>query len=69
MKLLVVEDDATTGSYIARGLREEGHTVDLVPHGREGLFQASSGSYDVLVIDRMLPEVDAVRGTPRPCFS
>jgi len=60
MKLLVIEDDATTGTYIARGLREEGHSVDLVAEGREGLIQATSGSYDVLIVDRMLPEVDGL---------
>lgn len=60
MKLLVVEDDATTGSYIARGLREEGHAVDLVTDGKAGLIEATSGSYDVLVLDRMLPEVDGL---------
>ncbi len=60
MKLLVIEDDATTGTYIARGLREEGHTVDLVEDGREGLIQATSRVYDVLVVDRMLPKVDGL---------
>ncbi len=60
MKLLVVEDDATTGSYIARGLREEGQTVDLVTSGREGLIQATGGTYDVLIVDRMLPEIDGM---------
>lgn len=60
MRLLVIEDDATTGGYIARGLREEGHTVDLVDNGRDGLVQATAGSYDVLVVDRMLPEIDGM---------
>lgn len=60
MKLLVVEDDETTGAYIARGLREEGHSVDLVANGREGLIQATAGQYDVLVVDRMLPELDGM---------
>ena len=60
MKILVVEDDATTGSYIARGLREEGHVVDLVAEGRTGLITATSGTYDVLIVDRMLPEVDGL---------
>jgi two-component system OmpR family response regulator len=60
MKLLVVEDDTTTGAYIARGLREEGHSVDLVGDGRAALMQATSGSYDVMVVDRMLPEVDGM---------
>jgi two-component system OmpR family response regulator len=60
MKLLVVEDDETTGAYIARGLREEGQSVDLVSNGRDGLIQATSAAYDVLIVDRMLPEVDGM---------
>lgn len=60
MKLLVIEDDATTGTYVARGLREEGHTVDLVNDGREGLIQANSSRYDVLIVDRMLPGLDGL---------
>ena len=34
MKILVVEDDKTTGAYVAGGLREEGHVVDLIENGR-----------------------------------
>ncbi len=60
MKLLVIEDDETTGTYIARGLREEGQTVDLVRTGKDGLFQATTGQYDVLVVDRMLPGIDGM---------
>lgn len=60
MKLLVVEDDATTSTYIARGLREEGHAVDVVADGRDGLVQATTGQYDVLILDRMLPELDGL---------
>jgi two-component system OmpR family response regulator len=60
MKLLIVEDDATTGAYVARGLREEGHKVDLMVNGKEGLIAAMSGSYDVLILDRMMPEVDGL---------
>lgn len=60
MKLLIVEDDATTGAYVARGLREEGHVVDLLEDGKAGLIAAASGSYDVIILDRMLPEVDGL---------
>ena len=60
MKLLVVEDDETTGSYISRGLREEGHSVDLVTSGRDALIQATTAQYDVLIVDRMVPEVDGM---------
>lgn len=60
MKILVVEDDDTTGRYIAKGLREEGHVVDLVTDGREGLIAATGGGHDVVVLDRMLPQVDGL---------
>jgi len=60
MKLLVVEDDNTTGTYIARGLREEGHSVDLVTNGRDALIQATASHYDVLIVDRMLPQLDGL---------
>jgi two-component system OmpR family response regulator len=60
MKLLVIEDDVTTGTYIARGLREEGHVVDLMDDGRAGLLAATGGGYDVLIVDRMLPNVDGL---------
>lgn len=61
MKLLIVEDDATTGAYIAQGLREEGHVVDHVMDGKAGLIAATSAPYDVIVLDRMLPQVDGLR--------
>lgn len=60
MKILVVEDDPTTGAYIVEGLREEGHTADLVKDGREGLIAAQTRDYDVLVLDRMLPGLDGL---------
>lgn len=60
MKLLVIEDDKRTGAYIADGLREEGHSVDLIANGAEGLVQASVGQYDVLIVDRMLPGIDGI---------
>ncbi|MBC6441634.1 MAG: response regulator transcription factor [Rhodobacteraceae bacterium] len=60
MKILVVEDDTTVGDYVAVGLREEGHTVDLVTDGRDGLLCATGATYDVLVVDRMLPGLDGM---------
>ena len=60
MKILVIEDDKTTGAYIADGLRQEGHVVDLIDNGADGLVQATVGTYDVIVIDRMLPGLDGL---------
>jgi two-component system OmpR family response regulator len=60
MKLLVIEDDREAAAYIAKGLSESGYVVDLAPDGRTGLFMASSGNYDALIIDRMLPGMDGL---------
>src|SRR5271165_5329773 len=60
MKLLVVEDDRETASYLLKGLRESGYTVDRAGDGRDGLFMASSGDYDAIVLDRMLPRMDGL---------
>jgi len=59
-KILVVEDDADTAAYVAQGLREEGHVVDHSTDGRDGLFLASGGTYDLIVLDRMLPSLDGL---------
>ncbi|HET9118757.1 MAG TPA: winged helix-turn-helix domain-containing protein [Pseudonocardiaceae bacterium] len=60
MKLLVVEDDAETAAYVAQGLRELGHGVDVADNGRDGLFLATDGTYDLLVVDRMLPGLEGL---------
>ena len=60
VKVLVIEDDAETGSYIAKGLAESGIVVDLATDGREGLVKAIGEDYDVAVVDRMLPGLDGL---------
>ncbi len=60
MRILIVEDDAKTADYLAKGLGEAGHTVDRAGDGREGLFLASGGDYDAVVLDRMLPKLDGL---------
>ncbi|MDJ0390295.1 response regulator transcription factor [Roseomonas sp. E05] len=58
MKILVVEDDASTREYLAKGLTEAGYVVDTAANGRDGLFLAAAEPYDLMVIDRMLPGLD-----------
>ncbi|MDJ0391014.1 response regulator transcription factor [Roseomonas sp. E05] len=58
MKILVVEDDASTRDYLAKGLTEAGYVVDAAANGRDGLFLAAAEPYDLMVIDRMLPGLD-----------
>ncbi len=60
MRVLVIEDDAETAAYVARGLREHGHVADHAPDGRDGLLMAGGGEYDVLIVDRMLPGIDGL---------
>jgi len=60
MKVLLIEDDKDTSDYVARGLKEHGHVVDLAPNGRDGLFLAAEGAHDVMVVDRMLPGLDGL---------
>jgi two-component system OmpR family response regulator len=55
MRVLIVEDDAEAAGYLAKGLRESGHTVDVAANGRDGLLMAAAESYDALIVDRMLP--------------
>ena len=60
MKLLVIEDDREAAAYLVKGLGESGYVVDHAHEGRDGLFMASSGSYDALIVDRLLPGMDGL---------
>ena len=58
MRLLVVEDETKMADLLARGLREEGHAVDVTGRGEEALWMARSNPYDAIVLDVMLPGGD-----------
>lgn len=60
MRLLLVEDDDRSGSYLARGLTESGHIVDRAADGELGLALALEGIYDALIVDRRLPVLDGL---------
>lgn len=60
MKLLVVEDDPTLADFIAKGLRQAGFVVDLCVDGKDALFRVATESYDLMIMDRMLPQVDGL---------
>jgi len=60
MRVLVVEDDLRTASFITKGLKQEGFVVDHAVDGEEGLHLATSESYDVAVVDIMLPRLDGL---------
>lgn len=61
MHVLVVEDDERVASHVVKGLRAQGWHVDHVADGREALFQVASETYDVVILDRMLPKVDGLK--------
>jgi two-component system, OmpR family, response regulator len=61
MKVLLVEDNERVTRFVTKGLLESGHTVDHADNGRDGIFLAASGKYDVIALDRMLPgEIDGL---------
>jgi two-component system, OmpR family, response regulator len=59
-KLLIIEDDATTAAYLAKGLGEAGFAVETASDGRDGLFLASEGIFDAMIVDRMVPGLDGL---------
>jgi two-component system OmpR family response regulator len=60
MRILLVEDDQAAAAYISKALSESGHVVDHAATGRDGLYLATSGDYDAVVLDRMLPGLDGL---------
>lgn len=58
MKILVVEDELKTGTYLKQGLAEAGFVVDLATNGLDGLHLATTESYDLAILDVMLPGID-----------
>jgi len=60
VRILVIEDDTQAATYIARGLKEQGHLVEHAGDGDEGLGLAREDRFDALVVDRMLPKLDGL---------
>ena len=58
MKILIVEDEPKTGEYLRQGLKEASFVVDLAASGPDGLHAALQGSYDLIILDVMLPGMD-----------
>ena len=58
MRILIVEDNISTGAYLRKGLTEAGYRVDIAPTGTEGLFLALEYVYDIILLDVMLPGLD-----------
>ena len=60
MRILLIEDDKKTSEYVANGFAEAGHVCDTIDDGCDGLFQLTRETYDVAIIDRMLPGLDGL---------
>jgi len=58
MRLLIVEDSAKMASLLRRGLTEEGYAVDVVSNGIDGVWLATEQSFDAIVLDVVLPDID-----------
>jgi two-component system OmpR family response regulator len=61
VRVLLVEDELVLASAVQRGLAAEGCHVELAHEGRDGLFRATTGSYDVVILDIMLPGLSGYR--------
>jgi two-component system OmpR family response regulator len=60
MRVLVIEDDKETATFLSKSLKESGHAVDLAGDGETGLDMGRGGQHDVLIVDRMLPRLDGL---------
>jgi DNA-binding response OmpR family regulator len=60
MRILLVEDDADLAQFIRKGLKEEHYAVDVAADGEEGLALALGNSYDLMILDIMLPKLDGL---------
>jgi two-component system, OmpR family, response regulator len=60
MRVLLIEDEAETAAYLLKALRESGHVGEHADDGEAGLAAARSATFDVLIIDRMLPRLDGL---------
>lgn len=60
MRILVIEDDQEIARYLRKGLSEAGHTVEHANNGRDGLYLATGESFDAIILDRLLPQMDGL---------
>lgn len=61
LNILIVEDNQETADFIARGLAEAGDTLHHALSAEEGMIQAGSGAFDVIIFDRMLPKMSGTK--------
>ena len=69
MRILVVEDDKKVASFVEKGLREDGYSVDVAHDGTDGSLKAHVHEYDLLILDVMLPLSSEGNNLPYPFSS
>jgi two-component system, OmpR family, response regulator len=60
MKILIIEDDSKTADFVATGLQALGHVTRIAENGRQGFEVAAAETFDVVVLDRILPRLDGI---------
>lgn len=60
MRILIVEDDPEAANYLVKAFREAGHVADVAADGLDGYDRGRDETYDVLIVDRMLPKMDGL---------
>src|SRR5271165_1828340 len=60
MRILIIEDDEETARFLANGLRAHGHQPEFAKNGRDGVDMAIRERFDVIILDRMLPDLDGL---------
>ena len=60
MKILLIEDEKRVANFVERGLKEERYVVDVASNGEQGLFLAETNTYDLIILDIMLPDKDGI---------
>lgn len=61
MRLLIIEDDEKTGRYLSQGLTEASYSVIWARNGKDGLFELSESNFDLVILDRMLPDLEGLQ--------
>ena len=58
MRILIIEDEIKSSNYLSKGLNENNYIVDVAYDGEDGLFKATTETYDLILLDIMLPKID-----------
>ena len=60
MRVLIIEDESRVANFLSKGLKEVGHAVSVANNGKDGLHLATTETFDAMIIDRMLPDIEGL---------